>query len=69
MERTFNAVTQVSFDRETRTLMVVTEGRTVTIDGVDRFYVRSVPWTEADGTVRTVRGHLSVNGNVAALED
>ena len=69
MERTFDSVTQVSFDRETRTLQVVTGGRTVTIDGVDRFYVRSVPWTEADGTVRLARGHLSVNGNVAALDD
>jgi hypothetical protein len=61
-------VTEVSLDRETRRLMVVTGGKRVTVDGVDRLYVRSLPWSEADGTVQLHRGHVSVNGNVAAAE-
>ncbi|MGA9839479.1 MAG: hypothetical protein WBF81_04000, partial [Thermoplasmata archaeon] len=62
-------VSAVSLDRETRRLEVVTAGNRVVIDGIDRLYVRSMPWTEADGTVRLNRGHVSVNGNIAAAAD
>ncbi|HTW76883.1 MAG TPA: hypothetical protein VMG14_03865 [Thermoplasmata archaeon] len=68
-ERTIEGVTEVSFDRESRTLRVVAGGRIVQVDGVDRLYVRSIPWTEADGTVRLSRGRVSVNGNIAAAVD
>lgn len=65
-DQSFDNVTEISFDRETRTLQVVTNGRAVRVDGVDRLYVRSIPWTEADGTVRLSSGRLSINGNIAA---
>lgn len=68
-DRSFDNVTEVSFDRETRTLQVVANGQAVRVDGVDRLYVRSMPWTESDGIVRLSRGHLSINGNVAAAID
>lgn len=69
MEYKYGAVTEVSLDRETRRLEVVTAGKRVVVEGVDRLYVNSVPWTEADGTVRLNRGRVSVNGNVAAAVD
>jgi hypothetical protein len=65
----YQDVSEVSFDRELRRLQVVAGGRRVTVDGVDRLYVRTMPWTEADGTVRLRHGRLSVNGNIAAAED
>jgi hypothetical protein len=66
---TYKDVTEVSFDRETRQLQLIAGGRRVTVDGVDRLYVRTVPWTEADGTIRLNRGRVSVNGNIAAADD
>ena len=69
MEREFRDVTEVSLDRETRRLEIVTGGNRVIVEGIDRLYVRSVPWTEADGTVRLDRGRVSVNGNIAAARD
>jgi hypothetical protein len=69
VDSSYDNVTEVSFDRELRRLQVVSAGRRVTVDGVDRLYVRSIPWTEADGTVRLSRGRISVNGNVAAVVD
>jgi hypothetical protein len=65
----YQDVTEVAFDRELRRLQIVTAGRRVIVDGVDRLYVRAMPWTEADGTVRLNRGRVSVNGNIAAVED
>jgi hypothetical protein len=65
----YQDVTEVAFDRETRQLQIVSGGRRVVVDGVDRLYVRSIPWTEADGTVRLRRGRVSVNGNIAAADD
>jgi hypothetical protein len=62
-------VTEVSLDRETRRLEVVTGGKRVVVEGIDRLYVRSVPWSESDGTVHLNRGRVSVNGNVAAARD
>jgi len=62
-------VTEVSLDRETRRLEVVTGGSRVIVEGIDRLYVRSVPWSEADGTVRLDKGRVSVNGNIAAARD
>jgi hypothetical protein len=64
----YRDVTEVSLDRETRRLVVVTGGKRVVIEGVDRLYVRSLPWSEADGTVHLYQGHVSVNGNVAAAD-
>ena len=49
MERNYRDVSEVSLDRETRRLEIVTAGRRVVVDGVDRLYVRSLPWAEADG--------------------
>jgi hypothetical protein len=65
----YDNVTEVSFDRELRRLQIVTAGRRVIVDGVDRLYVRSIPWTEADGTVHLSGGRVSVNGNIAAVVD
>jgi hypothetical protein len=69
VEYNYREVTEVSLDRETRRLELVIGGKRVVVDGVDRLYVRSVPWTEADGTVRLNKGRVSVNGNVAAAVD
>jgi hypothetical protein len=69
VDSSYDEVTEVSFDRETRRLQVVSAGRKVVVDGVDRLYVRSIPWTEADGTVRLRKGRVSVNGNIAAVDD
>ena len=69
MEREYRDVTEVSLDRETRRLEVVTGGSRVIVEGIDRLYVRSVPWSEADGTVRLDKGRVSVNGNIAAARD
>jgi hypothetical protein len=69
VENQFIDVTEVSLDRETRRLEVVTGGRRVIVEGIDRLYVKSVPWTEADGTAHLRRGRVSVNGNVAAAAD
>ena len=69
MEYHYRDVSEVSLDRETRRLAIVTEGKRLVVEGVDRLYVRSVPWAEADGTVRLKRGRVSVNGNVAAATD
>jgi hypothetical protein len=65
----YQDVSEVAFDRETRRLEVVTGGRRVVVDGVDRLYVRAMPWTESDGTVLLSHGRVSVNGNIAAVED
>jgi hypothetical protein len=69
VEQNYADVTEVSLDRERRRLEVVTSGKRVVIEDVDRLYVRHVPWTEADGTVRLNKGRVSVNGNVAAAKD
>ena len=69
MEYNYREVTEVSLDRETRRLEVVAGGKRVVIEGIDRLYVKSVPWSEADGTARLNRGRVSVNGNVAAAVD
>ena len=69
MEDHYREVTEVSLDRETRRLTIVAEGKRRVVEGVDRLYVRSAPWAEADGTVRLKRGRVSVNGNVAAATD
>jgi hypothetical protein len=65
----YRDVTEVAFDRELRRLQLTSAGRRVTVDGVDRLYVRSMPWTEADGTILLNRGRVSVNGNIAAADD
>jgi hypothetical protein len=64
----YQDVSEVSFDRELRRLQIVSAGRRLTVDGVDRLYVGTMPWTEADGTIRLSHGRVSVNGNVAAVE-
>ena len=69
MEREYRDVTEVSLDRESRRLEIVTGGSRVIVEGIDRLYVRSVPWTEADGAARLDKGRVSVNGNVAAARD
>ena len=69
VEYSYRDVTEVSLDRETRRLGVVTEGRQVVVEGVDRLYVRSDPWSEADGTIHLNRGRVTVSGNVAAATD
>jgi len=48
---------------------VVTGGKRVIVDGVDRLYVNSLAWSEATGTVRLDHGRVSVNGNIAAADD
>jgi hypothetical protein len=65
----YQDVTEVAFDRELRRLQLTAGGRRVTVEDVDRLYVRSMPWTEADGTVFLNRGRVSVNGNIAAADD
>jgi hypothetical protein len=62
-------VTEVALDRDTRKLVVVTGGKRVIVDGVDRLYVNSLAWSESTGTVRLDHGRVSVNGNIAAAED
>lgn len=69
MSYNYQNVTEVSLDRETRRLEIVTGGQRVVVEGVDRLYVRSIPWAESDGTVRLKKGRVSVNGNVAAAVD
>jgi hypothetical protein len=69
VEYHYKDVTEVSLDRETRRLELVAGGRRMVIDGVDRLYVRAIPWSEADGTVHLKNGRVSVNGNVAAAVD
>ena len=69
VECNYKDVTEVSLDRETRRLEVVTGGKRVVVEGIDRLYVKTVPWSEADGTVRLNQGRVSVNGNVAAAVD
>lgn len=69
MEYSYPDVSEVMLHRETRRLEIVTEGKRITVEGVDRLYVRSVPWAEADGTVRLHRGRVSVSGNVASAMD
>lgn len=69
VEEHYNDVSEVSLDRETRRLEVVTGGKRIIVEGIDRLYVKSVPWSEADGIVRLNRGRVSVNGNVAAAGD
>lgn len=69
MEYNYQDVTSVAFDRGSRRLEVISGGRRIVIDGVDRLYVRSMPWSEADGTVYLRRGRVSVNGNIAAAVD
>jgi hypothetical protein len=69
VEYNYRDVTEVSLDRETRRLEVVTGGKRLVIEGIDRLYVKSVPWSEADGTAHLNHGRVSVNGNVAAAVD
>ena len=69
MQQSYQDVSEVSLDRETRRLKVVSAGQRVIVEGIDRLYVRSVAWSEADGTVRLAGGRVSVNGNVAAATD
>jgi len=68
VECNYRDVTEVSLDRETRRLEVVTGGKRVVVEGIDRLYVKTVPWSEADGTVHLNKGRVSVNGNVAAVD-
>lgn len=68
MKYDYKNVTEVALDRETRRLVVVADGKRVVVEGVDRLYVDSLPWSEADGTVQMRGGRVSVNGNVAAAE-
>lgn len=69
VELNYRDVSEVSLDRESRRLEIIAGGKRVVVDGVDRLYVRSVPWAEADGRVRLKKGRVSVNGNVAAASD
>ena len=64
----YGNVSEVSFDRDNRRLQIITYGRSVVVDGVDRLYVRSVPWSEADGAIRIKGGRVSISGNIAAVE-
>lgn len=68
MDVRYGNVTEVSYDRDNRRLQIVSYGRSVVIDGVDRLYVQSVPWSAADGAIRMKSGRVSVSGNVAAIE-
>jgi len=63
----YSDVTEVTLDRETRRLVIISGGRKVTLDGVDRLYVDDIPWGEAKGAVRLDHGHVSISGNVAAV--
>jgi hypothetical protein len=69
VEYNYADVTQVSLDRETRRLEIVSGTKRVVVEGVDRLYVRSLPWSESAGTVHLNKGRVSVNGNVAAAVD
>jgi hypothetical protein len=69
VETTYQDVTAVSLDRDTRRLEITMGDRRVAVEGVDRLYVRSLPWTEAAGTVRLNKGRVFINGNVAAVVD
>ena len=66
MSVTYEEVSEVSLDRDARRLILVTGGKRVYVEGVDRLYVESIPWNEASGTVYMEHGRVSVNGNVAA---
>jgi len=63
----YSDVTEVSLDRETRRLVIISGGRRVTLDGVDRLYVDDIPWGEAKGAVLLDHGRVSINGNIAAV--
>ena len=67
MQLDYSDVSEVSLDRETRRLVIVSGDRKITLDGVDRLYVDDIPWGEAKGAVRLDKGRVSVNGNVAAV--
>jgi hypothetical protein len=65
----YENVSEVSLDRQTRQLKLVAGGRPVLVDGVDRLYVRSLAWSEADGVVHLRQGRVSLSGNVASAVD
>jgi hypothetical protein len=73
LERTvqlsYQNVSEVSLDRATRQLKLVSGGELVLVDGVDRLYVRSQAWSEADGAAHLARGRVSVSGNIASAVD
>jgi hypothetical protein len=69
VQNTYENVTEISLDRETRKLTLVADGTRLVVDGIDRLYVRSLAWSEAGGTVHMSKGRVSVNGNIAAAID
>jgi hypothetical protein len=68
VQRDFEDVSQVSLDRDTRRLVIITAGRRIELEDIDRLYVDSMPWNEASGSVYLKHGRVSVNGNVAAAK-
>ena len=66
MSTDYPEVSEVSLDRDNRRLVLVSGGKRVYVEGVDRLYIDSMPWNEAAGSVRMEHGRVSVNGNIAA---
>jgi hypothetical protein len=69
VQSSYQNVSEVSLDRQTRQLKLVSDGKQVLVDGVDRLYVRSLAWSEADGVVHLRQGRVSLSGNVASAVD
>jgi hypothetical protein len=69
VQSSYQNVSEVSLDRQTRQLKLVSGGKPVLVDGVDRLFVRSLAWSEADGVVYLRQGRVSLSGNVASATD
>ena len=70
MKYDYEGVSSVRHDRERRILEIVMgDGRRLTVDGVERLYLKGVPWVEADGTARLNRGRVSVGNGEAVAGD
>jgi hypothetical protein len=67
MNYDYTGVTEVRHDRAAKRLELVVKGQRVTVDGVDRLYVKSAPWTDPDGTVHLNRGRVSLGKDGSAV--
>jgi len=71
MDYDYTGVTEIRHDRAARRLEVRDRHGVHTIEGVERLMLKSVPWIDADGTVRLNSGRVSISadGREAAAGD
>jgi hypothetical protein len=69
MEYDYTGVTEIRHDRDNKRLELVVAGKRVTVENVDRLYLKGVPWVEADGTARLNRGRVSIGDGEAVAGD